>query len=124
MQNNWDDDFQELTRRDYLELCFLLLIVVPSILFEVKMDGLGVAEPRLGVIKVIVGLFAFGLVHIVSSHALSYLYNLNRLILPSFLRNIYPVLTAKQLQIGGSVFIIISVIFVILHWEEISILAG
>lgn len=119
MKNNRDDDFHELTKTDYMELFFLLLMVVPGILVEVRLDGLVASEPGWGMIKVIAGLFAFGLVHIVSSHALSYLYNLTRLILPSFLKHLYPVWTANHLQIGGLVFIFISAILILLNWREI-----
>jgi len=119
-----NDDFRELTKKDYLQLCYLLLLAIPTIWIEVKIDGLVVDEPSWEIIQIIFFLSAFGLMHIVSCDALSYLYNLNRLILPSFLKNIYPVWTAKHLKIVGAVFLTGSLILIFLNWSKIVRLTG
>jgi hypothetical protein len=100
---------REITKKDLLELLYFPLLAVLYFCLWYKTQYISDANLRERII-LMSDLFLFGMLHILASNILSFLYNLSKEI--PYLGRLAPTATPKRLKIIGSILVAIS--FVIL----------
>jgi len=109
--NNEDNGFQ-INKRVWLELFWFPVIGAVWLLLHLNIENIVGNKAHLEQIEFLVGWIMFGLVHVLASNILSFLYNLQRRIMPfSFLKP--PLATPKRLKILGGIIMAVSVILMI-----------
>ena len=110
MMPNKDKNSLEINKKTLLELLWFPVFGLIWLFFELKIKHVITEKVYLEKIEFFIGWATFGLLHILASNILSFLYNLNRYIIP-----FSPLVTPKRLKILGGIIVAGSVILYFLQ---------
>ena len=80
---NINDDIRALGKKDYIELIYVFIGILIFIIFEFKIKHeISIEKADLTKIEVLFGFFLLGVIHILSSNILSFLYDLQTYMIP------------------------------------------
>lgn len=100
------DSFLQFPQKGIIEIVYIFLFIIFFILWEYKIKLMFQNPDVIENIEFSLILFLIGLLHLVSSNILSYLYNLQYIIMPFFF---VPLASPKKLKLIGCIIILASI---------------
>ena len=111
---NINDDIRALGKKDYIELIYVFIGILIFIIFEFKIKHeISIEKADLTKIEVLFGFFLLGVIHILSSNILSFLYDLQTYMIP-FDREPRLHVRPRAVRIIGVCLIIISLVGILI----------
>ncbi len=109
MSSNTENDLFQFNKKDLKEIYYIIVVAILFFIFEFKFKRYFNDEKKLLNAEFYTALLLFGLLHILASNILTYLYNLRTVMMP-FLKPPIISITPRKLKILGGALMIASIL--------------